>query len=636
MVNTDEIIKYYDSSDLAQEMMIKRSLKFIEQYGRSPNFNNINLVLTAYNIYRLLTKTPLFEQYNHQVSIAKEYIKHCNIYFLSLNDNSITLAHNTPCKEYQENYWYLFNDTKRYNIINNNTFKKIIQTFNPNISTLLKYSQIVNTYSREITNYIIKRTDFVFFILDYFYTYNKENRKQFTIPKELSVKTLLWFINKELSKNNVDYQHLKLIENSTSIDLCIPDKMKVKAKKYRQKIENEILSNSSTIISNMEIIFKNAIDLINTDCQPPNLTITIDQKWIDENTQNDYLFANLFIFLFICDKNYRAKFIAHKTQATTLEEIFDKPLGTNDYFQPFNSKLQESLAQLFIISYSQILLKQNKKIEDLLEWFYTEYIANEFNVYNFTFNSSSDNSTFLEKCRNLCSEIDSVLKQYQLYYENNEIDRELLEINSKPLLFSQLKSYDKNKFAYIVDMKYKDSMYQIFSDQSSLNLITKLLNTNKSFISELLNPSLDLCLSDFDNIQQNIIKKLQYQKLITLNSNEKIIANPLSIKALDDFYKNSCICNKIYQKHLNSLNVQCNYTNSLFSTPEIDYLNFILNKKQFANGLDLRNKYIHGSQSRNKSDHSHDYYLLLMIHCFIALKIYDELANRKPQYSSNS
>ena len=185
-------------------------------------------------------------------------------------------------------------------------------------------------------------------------------------------------------------------------------------------------------------------------------------------------------------------------------------------------------------------------------------------------------------------------------------------------------------------MKYKDSMYQIFSDQSSLNLITKLLNTNKSFISELLNPSLDLCLSDFDNIQQNIIKKLQYQKLITLNSNEKIIANPLSIKALDDFYKNSCICNKIYQKHLNSLNVQCNYTNSLFSTPEIDYLNFILNKKQFANGLDLRNKYIHGSQSRNKSDHSHDYYLLLMIHCFIALKIYDELANRKPQYSSNS
>ena len=30
-----------------------------------------------------------------------------------------------------------------------------------------------------------------------------------------------------------------------------------------------------------------------------------------------------------------------------------------------------------------------------------------------------------------------------------------------------------------------------------------------------------------------------------------------------------------------------------------------------------------------------DYYLLLMIHCFIALKIYDELANRKSIYTKS-
>ena len=108
-----------------------------------------------------------------------------------------------------------------------------------------------------------------------------------------------------------------------------------------------------------------------------------------------------------------------------------------------------------------------------------------------------------------------------------------------------------------------------------------------------------------------------------------------NIEVLKDFYENSCICNKAYQKQLNKLNIECKYTNSLFSISEVDYLNFILNKKQFPNGHDLRNKYIHGSQSQNEIRQLNDYYLLLMIHCFIALKIYDELANRKSIYTKS-
>ncbi|MDU2930774.1 MAG: hypothetical protein E7B67_02225 [Veillonella sp.] len=475
----------------------------------------------------------------------------------------------------------------------------------------------------------------ILFILDYYFTYNKESTKKFILPKELTSKILLWLINKKLSSNNISPQYLRLIENSTNSTLIIPDKMKVKAKRCRKQIESEILSTNSSMISNMKIVFKNIDELIKIDFQPPNLTITLDKSWIDENNHNDYLFANLFIFYFICDINYRAKFIANKTDSTKLEDLISKPLGLNDYFQPLLSRIQEDLAHLFIMSYDKLLLTQNKRIEDLLKWFYTEFIAEEFHVHKFIFNSSSTNTTFIEKCRNLCSEIDSILKQYQLYYENNDIDRDLLEINSKPLLFSQLESYDKNKYAYIVDTEYINSMNLLFSDQSYLNLITKLLDTNKTFISEIINPTIDLFLTDFDESQKKLIKKLQQQQLIILNQQNQIIAKKNNIEVLKDFYENSCICNKAYQKQLNKLNIECKYTNSLFSTSEVDYLNFILNKKQFPNGHDLRNKYIHGSQSQNEISQLNDYYLLLMIHCFIALKIYDELANRKSIYTKS-
>ena len=50
-------------------------------------------------------------------------------------------------------------------------------------------------------------------------------------------------------------------------------------------------------------------------------------------------------------------------------------------------------------------------------------------------------------------------------------------------------------------------MNLLFSDQSYLNLITKLLDTNKTFISEIINPSIDLFLNDFDESQKKLIKK---------------------------------------------------------------------------------------------------------------------------------
>ena len=635
METSVEKIKHYDSSDLAYDYMIERAIQFVDQYGESPNFNNINLVLAAYNVYLLLTKAKLKSAYLHYASIAKTYIKHCNIYFSNLNNDNIKCSHNIPMQLYQEDYWQLFNNTKLYYSIDKKIVKFLLYKLTPSLTAILKHPQIVNVYSREITCYIIKNQYSILFILDYYFTYNKESTKKFILPKELTSKILLWLINKKLSSNNISPQYLRLIENSTNSTLIIPDKMKVKAKRCRKQIESEILSTNSSMISNMKIVFKNIDELIKIDFQPPNLTITLDKSWIDENNQNNYLFANLFIFYFICDINYRAKFIANKTDSTKLEDLISKPLGLNDYFQPLLSRIQEDLAHLFIMSYDKLLLTQNKRIEDLLKWFYTEFIAEEFHVHKFIFNSSSTNTTFIEKCRNLCSEIDSILKQYQLYYENNDIDRDLLEINSKPLLFSQLESYDKNKYAYIVDTEYINSMNLLFSDQSYLNLITKLLDTNKTFISEIINPTIDLFLTDFDESQKKLIKKLQQQQLIILNQQNQIIAKKNNIEVLKDFYENSCICNKAYQKQLNKLNIECKYTNSLFSTSEVDYLNFILNKKQFPNGHDLRNKYIHGSQSQNEISQLNDYYLLLMIHCFIALKIYDELANRKSIYTKS-
>jgi len=44
------------------------------------------------------------------------------------------------------------------------------------------------------------------------------------------------------------------------------------------------------------------------------------------------------------------------------------------------------------------------------------------------------------------------------------------------------------------------------------------------------------------------------------------------------------------------------FENTLFTTEEIKYLNYYLNKKAFSNGMGLRNKYLHGTNSNSKDE----------------------------------
>jgi hypothetical protein len=65
--------------------------------------------------------------------------------------------------------------------------------------------------------------------------------------------------------------------------------------------------------------------------------------------------------------------------------------------------------------------------------------------------------------------------------------------------------------------------------------------------------------------------------------------------------------------------------NTLFSRQERNYFNYYLNKKEFTNGYDLRNKYLHGTNSFSEKEHEFDYHRLLKIIILALLKIYDDL-----------
>ncbi len=66
------------------------------------------------------------------------------------------------------------------------------------------------------------------------------------------------------------------------------------------------------------------------------------------------------------------------------------------------------------------------------------------------------------------------------------------------------------------------------------------------------------------------------------------------------------------------------FENRLFSVLEQDYLNYMLNKSQYSNGLDLRNKYLHSTDPIDENQKRYDYILLMKILILIVLKINHE------------
>lgn len=99
-----------------------------------------------------------------------------------------------------------------------------------------------------------------------------------------------------------------------------------------------------------------------------------------------------------------------------------------------------------------------------------------------------------------------------------------------------------------------------------------------------------------------------------------------TVRILKDLYDHEVICvahlkDNAVLKNLISDNKVC-IENTLLSKPEQNYINYVLNRREFTNGIDLRNRYIHGTNP--EEERLEDYYRCLLIMLLIVIKINEE------------
>lgn len=629
-------VKYYGKNDMSIGWYLEKAEKVINSFDENNSHDDINSILELYNISLLFDSQERLNTWNDVYYYdLKSKVKNFSLiiakYFYNLDILTIKSFYNKISRQYQEDFWRLFSRFKVYERVKNEEFLSILYEFNVSVYLILIHPVIVKYYDNEISDYM-KYSTLTAEALIKHYLVQKEIK--YYIPESLLLKDQLTIIENYINSKGANPNYLKLLYESRSRkDFPIPDKIRLKAKRRYSELVGKDSISESGVLYNLTVSFsdiKEAIKVFDEDIL--NYKVMYSRLWVRNNLDNATLLNN-FIYLFeYVDYHIRSTFPSKEYELGFLEK-FAGVKGIKRYNIGLSFNVKNMLALIQIKLYCQVLSEFDKRLEDIFKWFFEEYLRDEFAVEGFALSIPSENSTFLEKVRTICSEIDSILRQFNTYIENGEIDRELLEISRNSPIIENIPSFLEKKYGYIEDRELLNISEYLFSDQSQLGYIeNKIVYSN--FEELIINE--DVLISDFPDYNRVLINLLIEKNIIYKNKHGYIRLEEDITKILKDFYYNKVICINYYKNSpvLDSLilNRKVVCESKLFSRQEQEYLNFLLNDRWFDNGPALRNKYSHGNNPINLKNHEKDYFQVLKIIVLIIIKINEEFCLRDDNF----
>ena len=639
--NDDLRVKYYSTNDLSAGFYLKRIEDIICNFVVEKKRVDINEIIELYNIQqffhnRIYSIHWTKQQLNDYSEIVSDFSKVIGKFFSGINIDTIESMFDTIYYDYRNDFWKLIEKYKVYDKISVEQFRKIILNKHFILNDVLKCKNIVKKFSDEIITYMEKNPFCAEIILSYYLEKHDRNIESLYFPVELSNEKKTLILDKYIASNSSNINYLKLIfESNSTNNLRLPDRLKLKAKrKYDEEIET-LFKEGTGFDYGAKVSFSNKIDeefKFETD-DNRILSVLYSAKWIKENLDYPTLLNN-FIYLFgYTDLQFRSLHVSRESQMSIIEKALGIK-GRKEYPTGIAFQQIQMLAQLQMIGYCNELEKYNIFLEDIIEWFFCNYLEEEFNVKGFCFNKSSHTVSYLEKCRNIAAEFDNILKRFKIYCEDGEIDDELLHISTEHIFIKDIPSMLSNKYIYPCGNDYQTISNLLFSDQSIIHYLPKLSNNYNSFycLLEKENVYYDM----FEDYQIPSIDWLIDHNIIKIDNKKRIMPYWEKIKILNELYQHDVVCFS-YMKKYQSIIMELNkmglvqFSSSLFSRPEQDYYNYLFNKSEFDNGLDIRNSYTHGTQRVDENQNKQDYFIFLRIMILIVIKINEEFCLKYPK-----
>lgn len=625
-------VRFYSRYDGSVCWQLKKAEPILIAFCKDKEYDSINEIIELYNIQELIDCGISLsewsdETYNGFMQKAEEITSVIAKFFSLIHDDNFIEYIQNVAIGYLDDFWTLFERFKVYERISAETFTKYLELPDTALYRILKHKDIVREYDVPLANELRVSDQTCRILVTQFLELNDI---KYYLPISFKPSEFESVFQKYVYSERVNPKILKLIFASQSSNECpIGDKTKLIAKQKHDEYWRNSSGNVIAAECGLEISLADQYEYKKCMKLEEKYLLSYDIKWLEESLDYPTILNNFCYVFGMFDLCWRSTLVSVKSQIDALEDAFaTKGIKFYPRGSSFQSSAMISFAQMKI--YYDFLRDHNVDLENVFAWFFTEYLEDEFGVKGFYMKASSA-TDYAEKCRTLVSEMEGVLKQYRMYVRDGNIDRALYEMSSEHLVIDDIPSFISNKYAYGCSDDIQQEMFLLFSDQSLLSYIEKTKDMYPTLFELLKNETITM--EDFEKFQIASLNWLISRGTIMIDKEGNIGLNTCKVKLLKDLYDHDVIC----VHHLGKLRAELEkmiaagdlkIESALFSIPEKDYLNFELNKAEYSDGLDLRNKYSHSTYPQDEEAQRHDYIELLKIMVLIISKINEEFCLR--------
>ena len=640
MIADHDRVKYYGPDNLGAGRDMLRVEEILNTYAEEYETTDVNDIIELDNVRKYIEKGYTMKVWTTDdianIKIKLESFKSRIVrFFNSITDDNIQDHYESLNDQYVTDFWEIMTRYSRYKSISKDIIKKMIESNVIDLHDFLQFEKLVSRFGNEIKeSFVVDKNAATMLLNAFVVQHDTYTMPKLFFPEQLSLDDKETILNQYLDREDANLNYVRLIENLKNSDnLRVNDETRLKAKRLAKKLNDDALKDSVVIKNQLSVSFvKNQAKPVQSSNQDNCYALSYSLSYVLSQKNSFDLFQN-FIHLFkYVDELGRINLLSHLNKADVLETLFFR--SRLDYFLSREAITLNELALMQLYAFEAILKKYFKiSLEDLITS-YLQQLSTVFKIEGLVINMPRKELTSFEKIRLIVPEIDVFLKRYDQFVRKGEIDEELVKISSSPLLFNRISSKLPNKYIYLNE-ECEEAMNVISllcSNQTLLGHVQRFKNKSYHRFINLMISEPDVYYSDFEKFQQEKIDYLISTGFLVNDHDKLIFADDQAALLLYDLYMNDV--NSHYHfidleetlKWLESKNY-IKYGGGLLSQPEVHYLNWILNSKEFSNSLDLRNKYMHGSQGdvSNENEHEKVYHIMLLVLILLMLKIQDDL-----------
>lgn len=625
-------IKFYGFRDLATSFYLKPTTKLLDNFDELKIDYDINDILELYNVLLYVENLALPSdiektKLDEYVALKPRLHKSIATFFNRITEvNALTVIADVDFN-YHDDLLVLLARYKRYDNITASVMLSALKSSKVATWSILANKDIVGKYDEDIRTLILSDSENAEQIVHKYL--EKRERREVHLPASFTNEDARFLLETYINDKDANPNYLQLIAEARVLPASgIDAKIKLLAKrKHDEWTDNFFKENQGGVIFGIEVYISDTQEeTVDISQEGETTKFTYSRKWLEEHSDNLSALSN-FIHLFPLANKHMILVLPSYASQLGVFERFMKVAGREEYAEGAHFQFIDRSTLMQTMMYEKFLRSHNKELENVIAWFFDDYLKETFGANGFNYTPSSKGATYLEKCKHVFSEMDSVIKQFKLYAENGSIDQDLLSITSDSPKYKDIPSQVSSKYAYTTDTpEIFAVIHYLFSDQSGLGYIDERLKGD-TFVDLMMNNEVKY--SDFHDHQKHSLDELINWGILRKTSRRLIFQSDRQILILKNLFQVEALSYYHYSEEgMAEIDTMVSkgwlaMKESLLTESEAKYFSYYLNQQDSSNGHDLRNIYLHGSMSSTDKANENKHYqtFLVSLRLFLALII---------------